>query len=419
VVLYNCLVFILIAGVTLPSAAVEMRWGSTHWDHARLIRQGQQSIHFKMVSSESAEAFGDRGQLSPSGSSYQTTQSFTQLGSALGDANAKRFESQLLKEGVDPASTAWTTEFSIDTRKVTSEILWTRGLTSYWMLGVRVPYLQSTTRVSSARVNSTTYQQLQAKYKSGRGKTAQVVLQALSSDELDIETALAANEWEPVRETIEYQGLGDIELMSQVRLMASPSWFVSTRQRVVAPSGRNQDPYTFIRTDAADGQLDLGFDLLVDFRPNEQWVATTMIGYTAQLIDTQAVRVPVEGDSRVEWPIDPDVERDLGDYWLARINTAYRFMTRTWLTGGLEHMRKQKDVYRGSNQSTAQYDLLSAGTDEERSLARLGLRYSSPTWKYSITERSRWSAGIEYITAFEGRNTPHFEATAFEFSVTY
>lgn len=410
-----CLVMIFLLP-TFPSWA-EVRWGAVEWDRARVIPQGQSQFHIRYTTHQTQQIFGNNGDSENLGAGYQDVVRFSELGSH--EDNSSSFLGVLRNEGVSPDAPAWTTEYALETQETTAELLWTKGVTSSWMIGVRVPFIESSTKISAKTTPSESYLKLQEKYQKSRGPKGSEVIETLQTSDEQKDQLFAQNDWNPVEETSVTRGLGDVELLSQFQMIQTTQYLASFRQRIVAPTGKSTTPYDYIQPSAVDGQTDIGADLLLDFRPTDVWTLTTSVGYTVQLADNQSLRIPVENQSRLVWQIDPDTERDLGDYWTARINSTWRLARRWWALAGIEHLNKQPDQYKGQVFSADQYEVLSEATAEERNLARVGVRVASPVWKHGLLDQSRWFAGVEYIKVVSGRNTPEIEATSIEWALTY
>ena len=407
-------IFMLLAE---PSQARILKWGSSSWDQARLLPSGEQKVTFKVQSFETSEDYTGGGGVTSSGRNYGYTTRFSDLINASGDKGLE-IRSLLKKQGVSENTPVYSTEFSMDTRETQSEITWSRGLTSWWMVGISVPYIQSTTKVKSQQRLSPEYQKLKQQMKVNNSDSSldTFVEQGKTRPlELDLEN----NDYDPINGTVEYQGIGDVELLSQIKLLETNRLYGAFRQRLVVPSGKNEGPYTYFKSNSADGQMDVGLDALMDIQASNRWVLTALLGYTMQIEDTQAARVPDGSSSPMDWKIDDNVERDLGDIFIARINSVYKFFERYWMTAGVEVTQKSKDEYSGSQYEPWQYDLMESNTEEQRQLARLGFRYTSRSWRYSYLSRSHFTAGLEYLTVFAGENTPKADAAAVELSVSY
>ncbi len=401
-----------------PSQARVLKWGSSSWNQARLLPPGEQKVTFKVQTLKTSTELSKGGVPVPAGRAYGYTTRFSDLIDRSGNKEGLEIRSLLKKQGISESTPVYTTEFSMETTEVQSEITWSRGLTPFWMVGISIPYIQSSTKVQSAQRLDPEYKRLKDKLKAhNTEKPIDTFVEKgrLQSLELDLEE----NDYDQVSGTVEYQGLGDVELLSQIQLLETHRLYVSFRQRLVVPSGKNEGPFTYFKSNSADGQIDVGADALLDIQAAQGWVLTALLGYTMQTADTQAARVPDENSSPMDWKVDNNVERDLGDIFIARLSSVYQLFEQYWMTAGLEVTQKTKDEYSGPEYEPWQYDLMEKNTEEQRQLARFGVRYTSRTWSYNDFSRTYFTAGLEYLTVFAGENTPKANAAALELSLSY
>lgn len=411
VVALGCLV------LPVSSPARVLKWGSSSWEQARILPSGEQKVSFKVQTFETSKDFSGQGGQVSSGRAYGYTTRFSDLIDGSGEKGLE-IRSLLKKQGVSESTPVYSTEFSMETTEIQSEITWSRGLTPWWMVGISVPYVQSSTKVQSSKKLSPEYERLKKQLKvNNSGKPISTFVEQGKSRPLELD--LENNDYDQVNGTVEYQGVGDVELLSQIKLLETEKLYGAFRQRLVVPSGKNEGPYTYFKSNSADGQMDLGLDALMDVQASKSWVLTALLGYTLQMEDTQGVRVPDGKSSPMDWKVDNNVERDLGDIFIARLSSVYRIYERYWVSAGVEHTQKSQDQYSGSEYEPWQYDLMGNNTEEQRQLARLGLRYTSHKWRYSYLSRSQFTAGLEYLTVFAGENTPKANAAALELSLSY
>lgn len=403
--------------VIAPAHARVLKWGTTSWNRARLLPSGEQKLTFKLQSFQTSTAFGADGSVQSTGHQYGYTTRFSDLIENSGDKGLE-IRSLLKEQGISEDTPVYTTEFAMDTNEVQTELTWTRGLTPWWMVGISIPYIQSETKIRSSRKLSPEYQKLKGQLKAnGNNQPVDTFVNKEKSKPTDLE--LENNDYDQVNGTVEYRGIGDVELLSQVKLLEQGSWYGALRQRLVVPSGKNEGPYTYFKSNSADGQMDIGLDALMDYQATQNWVVTGLLGYTFQLADTQAARVPDGRSSPIDWKVDNDVDRDLGDVFIARFSSVYQFLQNYWMTAGLEMTHKGQDEYSGTQYASWQYDLMENNTEETRQLARLGLRYTSDSWRYSYLSKTSFTAGLEYLSILAGENTPKADAAALELSVSY
>lgn len=384
------------------------------WSHARILKPSQQHFEVTLHSFSNTERFGASGNTEPIGTPYLQSQSYQNMIEAAG-VDGLELRSILEKEGVNLSSTVSTTEFQLEGSESQIAATWSRGLTSRWMVGARVPYIQSKTQIQTQTRWSPGYLKLREKLNSHES--------TLSSAEERLEESrvqnFSENDWDEVSDEISYQGLGDIELLSQWLLGSTAQWKGAFRQRIHVPTGKNQDPYTYIKPNTADGQLDLGADILVDYSPTKKFLVTGIFGYTLQMADKQAVRIPDQSGSPANWKVDYEVERDLGDIFLGQFNTELYIFEKLSLHTGYEYSFKSSDSYSGSKFQAWQYEALGTNSEQKKELARIGIKYHSRSWRTGEVGQGQLVAGLEYLSIVAGENTPKIDAAAFDLSFFY
>ncbi|MCB0407244.1 MAG: hypothetical protein KDD34_03510, partial [Bdellovibrionales bacterium] len=135
-------VFLLVAPLIGSVAFADtLKWGNSTWNHARVLSAGEKRIHFKSQYYSTANEFGSGGSLQSTGSKYKSQTTFRELARQSQD-DGLQLKTLLEKEGISLDAAATETNFSLESRELLTEMMISRGVTSRWMIGLNVPYIQ-------------------------------------------------------------------------------------------------------------------------------------------------------------------------------------------------------------------------------------------------------------------------------------
>jgi hypothetical protein len=401
----------LALGTSVSLAVDGLRWGTSSWDHAIILPVGKtvievrgQLVQDQSLSSESAGA-GVSGQGLGSLSYKQTLGDLLQQSKA-GGALLKSAQNQ----GLDLNQVVSEAFLNVERSYSETQLRWAHSLTPNWMLGFNIPIVSSTTRVD-----------VQTRDSLQNSKLGPQLLAQGEKDKLTIQRfreLISDMDWDDIEEEMNYTGLGNVELLSQVQVWQQRAWLLSIRNRFMIPAGSNNSAYQPIPLGPDDGRMSLGADVLLDWQPRGRFVVTATLGYTALIRDEVEARVPNQSESRWFWEVDPNVTRDLGDHIIGRLSSSARVLRSFWLTGGYEYFQKYSDYYEGSLFDRESYRQLEENTGFSRQAGRIGLRYQPPI-QLSAQSDSSYAAGVEYLRIFESKQSPAVDGASLDLQVFF
>ena len=89
---------------------------------------------------------------------------------------------------------------------------------------------------------------------------------------------------------------------------------------IVLPTGQTKDVNTLVDISPGDGQMDVGFGVIVDYYASPSWTLSWSADYTAQLSDHQALRIPERPDTK----LTPDIDFTLIGIWEINVPIFFR-----------------------------------------------------------------------------------------------
>lgn len=387
-------------------AEVQMQ-DSRLWRRARVIAVGQQVLSFETSYQKTTDRFSQDGLVEPLGSNYKRAVTWNQLLKAESNQGKADLRAYMRNNRLSESDVAATSSYRIEREEVGFGANWAYGLTSRWMIGLRMPLTLRTTRVR---------QQIDMMPTLARGanQSSQKSILRLSNAEMQktvkslAETELANSGYDSVPDQKESWDWGDISLMSQELLYSSYNWNWSVQQMVRFPTAQNPSLTDYIQSSNDEGQTDLGFTSMLDYQ-RQSWLLGWRLGYVAQLPDT--TRVHLSSDST---QIDPNVRRDLGDWIWSSLDGELRISRGFALNAEHSFLTKSRDSYKGDSGQAIDYKALENNTDEQLQQTRFGILYRLGPSTTRDGVMSRWVASIDYTYPWIGHNAMDASRTSLE-----
>jgi len=380
-------------------ATAELNSHSPIWERARPLAFGQTLLSVESNYTMESTRFLNNGQQQSLGSSLTQNVNWLEISDLLkNQSDQLQIQAYLQEQGIDSNETAATLEYQIKREKLKIIPFWSHGLTSKWTLGLRVPVYIVKTHIKI----SSHMQNMSNKNKKLNKRLTEKISQG--AEQLS-DTQLAKNDFDHVSAVEERTLLGDVQLMSKYNVFHTKKWWASLKQEVIFPSGISRDQYEYVDTMVSDGQFDVGLGGLVDWEATSNMNLHCGFNYRWQLPDRKSMRVPKANDlGTVHSSIENNVERNLGDIKEAQFNASYRLMDSWVASGGYNYQYKDKDVYKGKDQSSEVYKLMSENTDSEIHILRLGLSFYNEIKSLRRGVRRQLSAHLNYFSPLSGRN---------------
>jgi hypothetical protein len=233
-----------------------------------------------------------------------------------------------------------------------------------------------------------------------------------------LDRKLERYDYEPLENDQREWTLGDVELLSKVLLWQNVDHVFSLRQRVALPTASSKSPYRYVNTQEADGQLDLGADIMWDYWLGRGWLASFTGGYTWQTPDQIPVRVPAANEG-VSGDVDLEVNRDLGDYWSASFYAEHSLAAHWNILGGYSFRKKARDTYDGGGFESDRYQALSRASRQEFHMAHAGLTYRADPFSRRHGVSNQFSTSLYLSTVLAGSNIPDSQLAGMDLQLLF
>lgn len=378
------------------------------WRKASLISSGQKVWSLQSSYEKISDQFNSAGRVEPLGRGYARAMTWGELVNAEASSDGKAEILNFMKQkGVADSDVAATSTYELERENVGFSVDWAYGLSRSWMIGFQIPIVRRTTRIQSNV-------ELTPALVSGSGSVAQRSVLALTNEQMrDRVKALAADEmandgYDGVPEQQETWDWGDISLLSQFYIYDGIDMTWSLQQMVRFPSSRNPSVSDYFQQVSDDGQTDLGVTSLMDY----QWRRMTLgwrLGYVAQLPDSAKMRVSEDADA-AGMPVDPKVNRDLGDWVWGALDADYRVTRSFGLDVEYAFLSKGRDSYKSDARDLA---MLEKDTEQEVHQTRLGMSYNFEGGARRGVE-NKWVASLGYTYPWIGKNSSDASRAAVE-----
>jgi len=327
--------------------------------------------------------------------------SYERLLRAENDESLKlNIESQLKAKGIPLDTIAGTSLADLNTRVTATIPALAMGVTDSWTLAVAVPVVH--TRVDEATSFDSTpgLQKVVDEFaQKGRGdtKTIESKLNDVIATELDNKGYLPLED----REMTE---VGDINLISKLRLYNGYSVKWALTNLLVIPTGRTRAINRLIDPAAGDGQWDFGTTSQMAFPITSKFRLLHEVGYLVQLPDTQDTRIPVSSGEILSRDVDLGARRDMGDIAHTMFGMMYQPFNFLTLGLGYQAAYKQQDRWQGDIVDPSRYELIGQFTEQYMQAAILQVGATSVQAYRAKQFPIPLTANLTYSRAFDGRH---------------
>ncbi|MCB0411957.1 MAG: hypothetical protein KDD22_05485 [Bdellovibrionales bacterium] len=368
------------------------QWAPSTYRKAKVLFAGQHVVNFRASLAEASRRRSSTGQVEALGSHLEERLTWAEI---LSDSSPDTLEIKdyLQEQGVDLEQEAASTEMRVHQKVYAFSPRAAYGLTDRWTLGFELPIVYRKTQVET-KIHASEFRTDPGSQNSQAVKAAwtRESLGEKAKEALDrkIESANFRN---PSGNAEDWQ-VGDISLWNKYEMYHSADSIFSLRQRLVLPTSAGPNPYEFIDSEAGDGQVDFGFDGLVDHWITKGLWATLSLGYTWQTPDRVRMRIPEVQSTPLASDLDYEVRRDLGDYWLSELILDYQISQSWKISPSYSYFMKTKDRYSGRSYSLERYQALSEGTEQKRQVLVLAAAYSG------FDQSERFGVQKQVLTTF-------------------
>ncbi len=387
------------------------------FNNAKVLPLGVRNLSYKGAMIEGKEKFDDGGNSTVVAAPLFKDITFQELIDGKMDPTEKgAIQQAMYSIGANPDDTFGQTQGQVNVEALASVTVFAWGVTPKITFGTVIPVLQSSVNVSKGmvQVNASLYDKFTAALvdKGADKKAAEFESKMLNP--------ITAKEIEYNYQVSDYQKkteLGDVRLLAKYLILENNLHRVTLQTDVTLPTGKPADYNKLVSVASGDGQTDIGASVFYDYTIDETITASASTGYTVQLKDTQALRVPERESSKITPDIDQNVNRDLGD--VAFFQTNVNYMNDLTMGVGYAIQLKGKDKFEGSKFATERYKWLSKETKQEMHSALFSVGYET----VSAFKRKEFAAPItislNHARVFKGRNVVKDPITTLDFSLFF
>ena len=167
--------------------------------------------------------------------------------------------------------------------------------------------------------------------------------------------------------------------MNRVQLLQKTNYVLSLINEWTLPTGRRADINRVVDVPTGDGQFDFGLGAVGEYYLNGRTTFWTRLGYTWQVSDQVARRIPENEFSSLSPDLDGQVFRDLGDSLYASIGGSFDFYRGIMLKTQYSFQHKERDEYRGAEYQAFRYGFLGKDSQQSLHVLQVGINYSTIT----------------------------------------
>jgi len=214
---------------------------------------------------------------------------------------------------------------------------------------------------------------------------------------------LVENNYKPLSNTKKKE-LGDVKLVAKYLLTNKKKYAVALQSELTLPTGQTADIDKLVDVPTGDGQTDIALGFVTDLRLIDDLTITTAMKYTAQLSDTQALRVPEKMDTKLTPDIDQTVERDLGDIFEASLTAKYTVTDWFNVQSAMNFSYKERDQFSGSKFDAERYNWMAINTEQNLTSYQVGVEFHTLT----LFQKGKFAAplktSLNYSDTIRGKN---------------
>lgn len=367
------------------------------WPRARVVPTGQSVLFMEGQFSQAEQQLDNNGQLISLGQNRSQKVSWGDVASSAQQAGDKaKIESELQNRGVSKQDTAAHFDFEVKKQQITQKIGWIYGLTPSWMVGVQVPVVHTKIQVETTATYSPMVDSMS--------------VETQSQVKSYMKNELRTQGYTDFEERPEETRIGDLQMITQHRVYVKGASAVAVRGRWTFPSAQGPKTSDFFDLNSADGQNDLGADLLFDYVLGRRWSFTTVAGYTMQMPDSINVRKPVQDGQMIKSEVVRDVKRDLGDVFKLMVSSEFRVLQQWRALGAWVFQDKGEDKFNKN---------FKAEPSSQVHLAKVGLQYVTGANTLRRDVRSQWLVGLNHWRVLSGRNVVDSQTTTLDLTYFY
>ncbi len=318
--------------------------------------------------------------------------------------------------GANPEDTFGQTQGQVNVEAMAHVAVFAWGLTPKITVGTVIPTLQSSVNVKVGMVqqNSALYQSMIAALqdKGADIKSAEFISKMANP----INAKAAEYNYKPIENENKTE-LGDMRLLAKFQALDKEESRLTFQADITLPTGKPLDKDKLVSIASGDGQTDVGFSAYYDYSFNEPTILSISTGYTAQLKDSLALRVPERESSKITPDTDYKVSRDLGDLVFFQTNITYT--NNYTLSAGYTFQYKEEDSFSGKTYEPERYKWLSKDTRQNMQSLLLSVGYETVTAFKAKRFPAPLTISLNHARILTGKNVVKDPLTSLDFSLFF
>lgn len=381
-------------------------------DSAEVMPKGVKRLGVNGFTAEVKDRYNGLGNIEILGNGFNKPITWGELiDSTPAGVDRGQFKGGLEALGVDMAAAAGETRGIVTSRVTAALPVFAYGLTDQLSVGVALPVLYSAVSVSAGWKANPEFQATLNKL-SQQGYYNKVL-----SYESDLQnvvaTKMASYGYTPL-ENQQRTDLGDMNLAAKYQAYKDEKFAVAVSPRLVLPTGRTADVNKLVDISSGDGQVDVGVAAVGEYRPSGKLSFFSGVGYTYQVPNRKAARVPTAPNETLTPDVDGSTYENLGDIMGVAGGARYQ-LGRLWTVGtAYSFQYKEPDKYDGSSFAPERYQYMSIDTEQTMHAAQVSVAFSTVPLFASKQFELPLETSLNYTRVLGGLNVNHFDLVSVE-----
>ncbi|MCY4644453.1 MAG: hypothetical protein OXB88_07525 [Bacteriovoracales bacterium] len=368
----------------LLSMGPPVGWGGNlsapvSFDSADILPKGVRNLRYNSILGGANDKFGPTGSVVGVGDAMNLEVSYQRLIDGQNTEEERGILQGYLERhdrGMDGIAGKTTGEVNVAVDAQVPILAW--GITDKWTMAMVVPVVTIQTHVDTGFVASNDLQKIATQLVGeGKGFKAKEVKQKTDAAISDKNDKYGYDPLPRPLTSREQTSLGDIRLINKIQLAKKTDYTLTFVNELTLPTGRTVDIDQAVDVATGDGQFDLSLGAVAAYRLSERSSFWSRLGYTWQVSDRVARRVPQDGDSSLSPDLDGQVIRDLGNSLYASVGGSVDIYKGIVLKGQYAFQYKGADEYEGDKYESYRYDFLGKNTKQRLHSLQLGINYST------------------------------------------
>ena len=385
---------------------------------AQTLPKGVRNVRMKGMFVEAIDKFDNSGKSVPLGDSLNADITFSKILDGKKDPIERgRLEEYLKFKGLDDFDEAigYTSGVANVNANIVVPVM-AYGITENLTVAVAVPVVTTKVNVDTGFISADKIKELYDELvEDGRTYDAEKLI-----EDINRPISLKLNDYNYKQlENEESTEMGDIKVVTKYKLLEDNIYTMTLVSDITLPTGKQASINKALDVPSGDGQLDVGFGVVVDWNLGGGFTFSHLTGYTAQFSDTVQRRVPEHIYSSLTPDVDDSIKRDLGDIMYAQVGMAFSFLGGFFTKTAYGIQYKGRDSYDGSKYNQQRYRWMETNTEQNIQSMQVALGYTT----IELFKKKMFPVPLEinvnYSTVVAGKNVTKDPLLALEFAMFF